>query len=81
MEQDDLTVDDKRELEFLAARDWDKWAESPEGKRCLNAGTLLDHTKGYDVFLKNRLWLAFLAGVVAGTEEDAPPRGTTEPAP
>ena len=47
-----------------ASAAWKAWIESDEGKQCADASTL---TGDVGTYLLNRLWRAFMAGVVADT--------------
>ncbi len=48
-----------------------RWAKSDEGVQCLN-GETLGLPKPQYVYLRNRLWLAFQAGVIAGGVTENP---------
>ena len=45
----------------------DQWLASEEGKKCLDASSLF-MSAGYEIYLKNRLEIAFLAGAQAERE-------------
>lgn len=42
---------------------WEKWKDSPAGKRCLDSGIL--RIPDAQRYLYNRLWHAFMAGAEA----------------
>jgi predicted lipoprotein len=53
----------KKDMRSELAIERDKWFESEEGKKCLDAKSLGDFVS--HEYLKNRLEFAFLAGAVA----------------